>query len=333
MAKIFFFFLSMGLTILFLEAFIQFSEIGSKSVSRNDPVLGSALKPNREMIKFTEGFYVGGTNEYAYLGPGYPKKVEQDVIRIALIGDSFVEGFQVFDRDHFRSILEKKLFSLGKKVEVLNFGMSGFNLNDDYCYFINFVKQFNPDISLFFVSNEDFNLQSTSNRRPKCYLANGKIKIDYSFNQTPAYKFREKTAWLRGKSVILGYIFKAQTLIKRGSWKKIIFDKFFVNNVNGGEEDAEYENPHLSQLHSALINSLLAEKGVYFVEKKPLNENIKNLFIKNSNRLLDLPVVEGKENYYWKITNKYGHWNPPAHRKIGNYLAQKMSNLGILQKK
>ena len=61
------------------------------------------------------------------------KNKSANVLRIALIGDSYIEGFQLFERHHFKTYLEQKLSQkLKKKVEVLNFGIGGADLRGMY---------------------------------------------------------------------------------------------------------------------------------------------------------------------------------------------------------
>ena len=223
MKFIFFFTFTFIFTLIVIELFMQNAGVGNLSISENDSLNGQALKKSTRLIKFNEGFYIGQTNKYGYYGPDYDTIKDKETLRIALIGDSYVEGHQVFDRNHFRFLLEKKLKdSLNRKVEVLNFGMSGFNLNDNYCYYNNFVKSFNPNLTLLFVSDEDLTSKSNNMRRPIARYENNELIIDYSFKNSKEFLYREKTSWLRGKSITLGYLFIMLQHIKSGKWKDII---------------------------------------------------------------------------------------------------------------
>ena len=160
MKSLFFFCCAFFSIIIVLELFIQNSGVGNLSISENDRQNGQVLKKNTNIIYFNEGFYIGKTNKYGYYGPDYDTIKSEGSLRIALIGDSYVEGHQVFDRNHFRCLLEKNLNdSLNKKVEVLNFGMSGFNLND------NLGIKFSSKISEFLSRGK---LDPTSNKLMKC---------------------------------------------------------------------------------------------------------------------------------------------------------------------
>ena len=72
------------------------------------------------------------------------------VYRIAMIGDSMLEGAQVTAKERFSSLLEKRLNpnedeSSALRVEVLNFGTSGYGPAQEMLYYENYVRQFDPD--------------------------------------------------------------------------------------------------------------------------------------------------------------------------------------------
>ena len=78
---------------------------------------------------------------------------EEGVTRIAVLGDSFVEGVQVSNED----VLTKKMEDyLGEKVEVLNFGVAGFGTLQAYLTYKERVQKFKPDIVVLgFLSAND----------------------------------------------------------------------------------------------------------------------------------------------------------------------------------
>ena len=106
-SKLFFFFL-IGIILSFIVLELFFCGTKSIGLSATDwTEKGRRLKKNWEIISFNEGFGITKTNNYGYISSS--KIIPQEDIRIALIGDSFVEGRQVFLRDHFSSVLEKNL--------------------------------------------------------------------------------------------------------------------------------------------------------------------------------------------------------------------------------
>jgi len=311
--------LSFFLGLIVIESYIQLAEIDSTSLSKNDSLLGSSIKPNKKLIAFNEGFYVGGSNNYGYWGPSYDLQKPDECYRMALIGDSYVEGHQVFERNHFRSLLEQGLSNkLNKKVEVLNFGMSGFNLNDGFCMYYDLVKKFKPDLTLIFVSNEDFSNTNSSNRRPRCVIDGDSLYIDYSFRDLPEYLHREKTAWYRGQSTILGYIFSAKTLIK----EKRLLNKLFPKWVVAEESNYELQsrNIQIAFRERKIVEHFLESDQIIFVGSSKLDDKILEIFNDNSQKLITIPNIDDKKYHYWEVTGLYGHWNVEGHREIADCL-------------
>lgn len=74
-------------------------------------------------------------------------------MRIAVLGDSFVEGLQVADSETFTRQMEE-LFD--EQVEVLNFGVGGFGTTQAYETYLKKVRPFRPDmVILAFLSAND----------------------------------------------------------------------------------------------------------------------------------------------------------------------------------
>ena len=96
-------------TVFVLDIYIYSSMIQNRSSIEYSSNFGDVRIPNSMFLNLEEGFGFGSFNEFGYLGPSYAKEKSEDVIRIALIGDSYVEGYQVIDKLHFRNLTESKL--------------------------------------------------------------------------------------------------------------------------------------------------------------------------------------------------------------------------------
>jgi hypothetical protein len=76
-----------------------------------------------------------------------------------VLGDSFAEAFQVPMEQTFWTVMEQKLSScagsIGRKVEVLNFGVSGFSTARELVLLRQRVWQYNPDIVLLLVTTRN----------------------------------------------------------------------------------------------------------------------------------------------------------------------------------
>lgn len=325
------------ITLALLELFIQLAEVNALNNEKQDKLLGSRLNPSSNFLYFNEGFSVGKVNEYGYYGPSYPRTKDANVERIALIGDSYVEGVQVFERNHFRNKLENLLNQVNNSsnsYQVLNFGRSGFNLNDAYCYYENFVKQFNPTVKLIFVSPGDLVNRGPIASRPYALLQNEDIVIDYGFSKSEKYKFKESTAAFRGKSVILGYLVKTLELIRTDNYKYILFGKF--SSIGEGTErktKKEKKKEILSYITKKIILKLRNQDFIFVVHTETTINDYDYLvkdfleFSKdNKVKVINLsPLFESLKtntiNYnYWPVTNKKGHFNQRGHNEIAKFL-------------
>lgn len=87
----------------------------------------------------------------------YLKSKTQRIRRIAIIGDSFVEAIQVDVDKSFAEILEKELIKSNiNNIEVYRFGVSGAALSQ-YLQMMRYVKkEYNPDIVIVNIINNDF---------------------------------------------------------------------------------------------------------------------------------------------------------------------------------
>jgi hypothetical protein len=83
------------------------------------------------------------------------------VIRIAVLGDSYVQGFAVRQEDTLTSFLEKDLEKCVAPggVEVLNFGVTGYGTAQELLTWRHHAKKYRPDIVIlgFYTNNDVFN--------------------------------------------------------------------------------------------------------------------------------------------------------------------------------
>ncbi len=82
---------------------------------------------------------------------------KDDLIRIAVVGDSFVEAMQVNPEENVAYKLEKKLRSLKIASEVYSFGYDGFGTGQLYLLMKHNVIKYNPDFIVYVFINNDIN--------------------------------------------------------------------------------------------------------------------------------------------------------------------------------
>jgi lysophospholipase L1-like esterase len=91
------------------------------------------------------------TNEYGFRERrGLPQAKPPGVVRIAAVGDSFTFGLGVAGHETFSTVLEELLAARmmpdDRRVEVLNFGVSGYNTTQELALLRDRVLAFEPDM-------------------------------------------------------------------------------------------------------------------------------------------------------------------------------------------
>jgi len=94
-------------------------------------------------------------NSLGYRGPVRPRKKAQGTFRIIALGDSHIYGMGVVTDQTIPAHLEKEIASRGRSLEVLNFGVGGFTLEDCIDQFRHFAYQWEPDLVLLFIESRD----------------------------------------------------------------------------------------------------------------------------------------------------------------------------------
>jgi hypothetical protein len=325
-------------TFVCFEVYFRATEISLPSFVVDDPVLGRTFRPNARAALVQEGFYMDRINAYGYLGPSYPRERAEGTLRVALIGDSFVEAFQVFPDYSLRSVLERELSKrVDTPVEVLNFGRSGQDLRTMYTYYKDLVSQFQPDVTFFVVIDHAF-LGSDKSLGPVCYLdQNDSLRVSYDFAKSNAYRRKIKLAFTRelGSYQLLQSAFYRY---RQGETLRILFDKFAPGASAGtqGLETVTERKDRNIEINRAIIAELgrINREGpsrIVFVGHKQVPPGYVVMVEEAGIPFIDLrPVLDdlkrsGTDPYYWPVTNNDGHWNQEGQRVIGAYLAKRLA--------
>ncbi len=119
----------------------------------------------------------------------YPKTKKEDDLRIAVLGDSVAFGLGVDFNSTFGSLLEKYLLnSIDKSVEVINFGVPGYDSFADVAQLKIKALKYNPDIVILsFVMNDiepsDIVFKSGESKKT-CILPIFKLKVPCKVKDT-----------------------------------------------------------------------------------------------------------------------------------------------------
>lgn len=175
-----------------------------------DEFCGSKLLPHFRGYWSKEGQAFVSVNRFGFRGPEWSLPKPANTIRIAVLGDSYMEALQVAESERFTSVLEEQLNHFATHdhpIEVLGFGVSGWGTTNQLQALRHHVWQFEPDIVLLAflaandVRNNDRRLEPET-CRPFFELQNGERVVDLSFRNHPIYQ-KSDTTWSRTKQRIV----------------------------------------------------------------------------------------------------------------------------------
>lgn len=321
---------------LLLELFYQVVEITLPYHELN-PYVGKMMLPSKRITFFEEGFFLGKTNEDGYIGKSHNSGKDDCISRIALIGDSYTEGFHVFEQYHFSQILERELNKefAEPKYEVLNFGIGNYNYNDMVILYKNFIQKFDCDILVFVVEESDFEFRENFIPSPVLKIINDTLRIDYSFTNSDVYKYYDKFSFLFENSCLVKSVNNAYKLMKKDMIKEIILGKFYFKKTGSSIESQSNKAETRDGLDERIVKSFewLEDKKTYFVFKDKIPEDFRLNLDKYRVSYISLaPVFEEKitsqgiSPNYWDVTNTYGHWNHYTQKIVGETIFQLIRN-------
>lgn len=200
-----------------------------------DSIRGHALIPNREGWYRKEGEAYVRINSDGLRDREHSKTKPQNTIRIAVLGDSYAEAFQVPLEQAFWVVMEQKLKSCdalsGRQIEVLNFGVSGYGTAQELLTLREKVWDYTPDIVLLTITtNNDITDNSRALKKtdeaPYFIYRDGKLILDDSFQSSRAFQLRQSKVsrlgrWIKDHSRLLQAINEAHHGLKIvvASWK------------------------------------------------------------------------------------------------------------------
>ncbi len=336
------FFLKMTLTftiaMVLLELFLRFSATTTPSVLVDDDMFGKMMKPSTDVTFVNEGLRIGRINRYGYLGPAYAPRKEEGTVRIALMGDSYVAGHHLFDRHHFRYLLEQGLNQLcDSHVEVLNFGFPALNFEQMYLYYEVFARKFAPDFVIYVIGTSSLN-QPSDEVGPRLVVTDDSVHISYAFRSSKRFAISKRLSPLK-RLALYSLLRKGKQIYDRGDAPKVIFDKFFILARGSGRSAEKHSVPVERPERKAINRAIVRQLGMSNREGGPVSiivtrgelprgfvEFAKNngVAVWDPSARLDSLARSGIDPNWWAGSQRKGHWNQYAHRVIGDFLVHKM---------
>jgi len=318
------------------EVMLTFGEVIPPKYREVDNEIGLRFLSNKNVTRFNEGFFIGSTNSQGNLGPtvNLVNKPPNEK-RVALMGDSYVVGQQVFYRQHFAQQTENLLNnSHQENFKLLNFGMNGYQLADMYVRYKNLVERYQPDLTLFFVAPEDLSYTSAG-LNPKIDLIDNELIIENQFSKSESKGVKAKIEELRLWSMLSA----CKSLIAKKQASSILFGKFAADNsVNESNhvknsETLTLDHPSLDLITMKVVEQLSKSKNVAVVLLKPISTVDLNQIKLSGIPIIDLApainLVKKREinPVYWSATKKTGHYNHYVHKEMSVILDEEISKL------
>jgi hypothetical protein len=189
-------------TLLVCELLLRIVGVGYPVFVWSDPVRGMTHIPGAKGLRHQSGGYtLIQINSDGLRGPEVALSHPAGTFRIALLGDSYVEGFDVdFDKT-VGEVLERRLSALrGTPVEVLNFGVGGYGTGLELLTLQHEVWKYSPDLILLAVTtgndiSDNYRPLKRIDYVPYYVLRGPDLVLDSSFLQSKAY--RTRALWTR----------------------------------------------------------------------------------------------------------------------------------------
>ena len=187
--------------LLIAEAALRIIGYSSPQFYETDEVLGYKLIPGLSGWYTREGRSYVTLNSEGFHDVEHAVEKPADTVRIAVVGDSYVEAFQVGRDAAFTNFIASEARECGafdgKNIEVLSFGVSGYGTAQERLLLQEKVLQYSPDIvMLAMTTNNDItdNLRELKETPiPYYVLQDGKLVADESFRGAQGFLARSST--------------------------------------------------------------------------------------------------------------------------------------------
>ena len=162
-----------------------------------DDQRGWGLNPGAHGWYHQEGAAYVRINHDGFRGPDYPWRKPTGAIRVAVLGDSYVEAMQVPEDKTFTAVIGRALsdcpFLKGKRIEAMNFGVDGYGTAQELITLRRKVWQYSPDIVVLaiFLGNDVRNnsvVLEGDRCRPFYRDQDGRLRLTGPLIDSPAYR-------------------------------------------------------------------------------------------------------------------------------------------------
>ncbi|HEY9284546.1 MAG TPA: SGNH/GDSL hydrolase family protein [Pyrinomonadaceae bacterium] len=209
---------SVALALAVCEVALRVVDYSFPTFYTTDDERGFRLRPGARGTYRKEGESLVEINSAGLRDREHAKGKPPGTLRVAVVGDSYAEALQVAAGQAFWAVAERKLNEgcpalAGRRVEMINFGVSGYGTAQELITVRRHVFDYAPDLVLLaFTTNNDVTDNSRALKRademPYFVLRDGRLALDDSFRTSRPFRLRKSLpsragAWLRDNSRVL----------------------------------------------------------------------------------------------------------------------------------
>jgi hypothetical protein len=197
-----------------VEAGLRLAGLSYPRFYQPDPVRGASHRPGAEGWYRREGEAWISISSAGLRDREHERAKPVDSFRIAFLGDSYTEALQVALDDTYWAVTERELNGCaalrGRRVEALNFGVSGYGTDQALQTLRSVVWDYEPDlVVLGFLTGNDVrnNLRELQRTvlKPYFVLQDGRLVLDDSFLRSPEWA-RTQGVWWRAKDLVARHL-------------------------------------------------------------------------------------------------------------------------------
>jgi len=242
------------------------------------PLLGSVMIPGATLRLRTPEFDTLTTvNSLGFPDAEHTPSKPAGVLRIAFLGDSFVEAAQVNMQDRFDKLIERSFREQGLDVETLNFGVGGFGTDQEYLTYHAFARNFSPDVVvLFFVGNDlRNNIEALEQSPNKPYFTIEEGVLSY---RPPRFSYNVGLRQLLHKSFILTEL--ANTIVasrKQAAMEHITnlgVPPYFEAYLDHPPDEYEQARELTARLITELADDVREDGATFVLVSVPLKQQV-----------------------------------------------------------
>jgi lysophospholipase L1-like esterase len=181
-----------------------------------DPITGVSHIPGVKSQAASDGVSKIEINKDGMRGPDASLAKPPGTYRIALLGDSFIEAFEVPYDSTVGEVLERRLAALrGSPVEVLNFGVGGYGTTQELLTLRHKVWKYSPDLVVLAVTtgndiSDNYRPLKQGEYVPYFVYQGDNLVLDTTFLSAPGY--RSRAAWTRRMLTVVQHSRLAQVV-------------------------------------------------------------------------------------------------------------------------